>query len=262
MRILAFLLALLAGLPAARAHEFWIDPIQFMPKAGASVPVVFRIGSDFKGNTYPYVRALDRRFTVTDARGERTIKTLDGDDPAAEIKFTQPGLAIISHQRAAEEVIFDTFAKFEENLIYEGLETTIDAHKQAGKPMLRIRELFARCAKALVSVGGTTTGNDRAVGLPLELIAETNPYALAATEPLSVRLLYKGNPIAGVLVKSFHADDAASPKLMRTDAEGRVTLGVTRRGDYLISAVHMTAPAAKEKADWSSLWATLTFARP
>jgi hypothetical protein len=260
-RIVMASIAVLVGPHAAAAHEFWIDPVKFTPKPGATVPIVFRIGSDFKGDTYPYVRGLDRRFTVTDARGERTIKTLDGDDPAAEVKFTQAGLAIVAHQRAAEEVVFETFAKFEENLVYEGLEPIIEVHRKAGKPMTGIREAYARCAKALISVGAVA-GNDRAIGMPLELIAEKNPYALAVGEALPVRLLRDGRAAAGILVKSFNRDDPASPRLARTDTDGRVVIDVTRRGEYLISAVHMTEPKSGDKVDWSSLWATLTFARP
>ncbi len=257
-------LALLLGASptVAAAHEFWIDPVKFVPKAGTTVPIVFRIGQDFKGNSYPFVRALSDRFTVFDGRGERAVKTLDGDDPAAEVAFSTPGLAIIAHQRKPEEVVFETFAKFEDNLIYEGLEPIVEAHRKLGKPRTGIRELYARCAKALVSVGGNVSGADRAVGMPLELVAEKNPYALTATDGLPVRLMHDGKPLAEVLVKAFNRADPASPRLARTDRDGRVTIDVSRPGEYLLSAVHMVAPAQGVKADWISFWASLTFARP
>jgi uncharacterized GH25 family protein len=141
------------------------------------------------------------------------------------------------------------------------LEPIVEAHRKANKPMTAIRELYARCAKALVRVGGGD-GLDRSVGLPLELVAEANPYTVPAAERLVVRVLHLGRPIAGVLVKTFNRDDPEAPRLLRSDAEGRVAIDVSRRGEYLVSAVYMTIPAATEKADWSSLWATLTFARP
>jgi hypothetical protein len=250
------------GAGMAMAHEFWIDPVQFAPKTGATVPVVFRIGQNFQGGTYPYVRALDRRFVVVDGRGERKVKTLDGDDPAAEIKFTEPGLSIVAHQRAPEDLVIETFARFEEILAIEGLEHIGPLHRQSGRPMSNIRELYARCAKALINTGGGTIGNDRAIGMPLELIAEKSPYALPASTPLPVRLLYNGQPIAGVLVKSFRQSEPGPPRLIRTDAEGRALIDVSARGEYLISAVHMIEAAPPDKADWSSLWASLTFARP
>lgn len=246
----------------SEAHEFWLDPVQFTPKTGATVPVVFRIGQNFQGGTYPYVRSLDRRFSVIDGRGERKVKTLDGDDPAAEIKFTEPGLAVIVHQRAAEDLVIETFARFEEILAIEGLEHIGPEHRRLGRPMVNIRELYARCAKALVNVGGGTSGNDRAIGMPLELIAEKNPYTLPAPSLLPVRLLYNGKPIAGVLVKSFTQNDTGPPRLIRTDADGRAMIDVSKPGEHLISAVHMVAAAPADNAEWSSLWASLTFARP
>ncbi len=262
LRALSVAFTLGASPTTAISHEFWIDPVQSTPKVGATVPVVFRIGQDFKGNTYPFVRALSERFVVRDGRGERPVKTLDGDDPAADITFASPGLAIIAHQRKPEDVVFETFAKFEENLVYEGLEAFVSVHRRLGKPMSGIRELYARCAKALVSVGGVTSGSDRAVGLPLELVAEKNPYGLNAGDVLPVRLVYNGKPIAGALVKTFNRDAAGSPRLARTDADGRVTVTLSHRGEYLVSAVHMIEPPSGTKADWVSFWASLTFTRP
>lgn len=245
----------------AEAHEFWIDPVTFTPKVGASVPIVFRIGQDFAGDTYPFVRALSRRFTIVDGAGERALRALDGDDPATEIRFPRPGVAIVVHQRVAELITFDTFAAFEESAVYEGVERAVAEHRAANKPMTKIRELFTRCAKSLVNVGGGQAGGDRAIGLPLELVAEQNPYASTTAASLTVRLLHDGKPLAGALVKTWRQMEGAKPRLARSDAEGRVTVDVASKGEYLISAVHMIAPAAGEDADWSSLWATLTFKR-
>ena len=242
------------------AHEFWIDPVQYTPKVGASVPIVFRIGINFQGDTYPFVRSLSRRFTLTDRLGERAVKTLDGDDPAAEIKFASAGLAVLVHERAPEQVIFATFEKFQENLNIEGLEPFIDKHRSTGRPMVNIRELYARCAKSLISVGNGV-GADKLVGMPLELVSEKNPYQLAGATELPVRLYAEGKPISGVLVKSFNRDDPMSPRLMRTDAEGRVIVDVSLPGEYLVSAVQMLEPKAGDDADWVSYWASLTFAK-
>jgi hypothetical protein len=250
-----------SGAGTARSHEFWIDPVSFTPKTGVTVPIVFRIGSDFRGGTYPFVRALSARFSVVDGSGERSVKALDGDDPAADIKFLRSGLSVVVHERKAEEVVFQSFAKFEENLNYEGLESFTAAHKSRGRPMVTIRELYSRHAKALVNVGGEAVGMDRAVGMALELVAEKNPYALAPFEPLPVQLLFKGKPVSNVLVKTFSTTTRLAPRLARTDADGRVTIDISTGGEYLISAVHMTEPPSQTKADWVSFWASLTFAR-
>jgi uncharacterized GH25 family protein len=244
------------------AHEFWLDPVDFAPKVGSVVPIVHRIGQNFMGDTYPYVRKLSRRFAVIDAKGERPVKTIDGDDPAGEIKFSTPGLATVVYQRVAELVTFKTFADFETYLRYEGLEWVIADHSKAGKSVTNIRELYARFAKSLVNVGNEATGQDRAVGLTLEIIAEENPYGLAPGATLPIRVLYDGKPAANLLVKSFNRDDSESPRQIRTDAEGRARIEIPKPGETLISAVHMRPPLTGEKAEWHSLWASLTFKRP
>lgn len=264
-RLCTILFALVASWQLATqssAHEFWLDPVEFTPKPGATVPIVHRIGQNFLGDTYPFVRSLSRRFSVVDQRGERSIKVIDGDDPAAEVRFATPGLSIIVYQRIAESITFKTWEQFEENLKYEGLEWVIDAHRRTAKPMKDIRELYARCAKSLLQVGTEVSGSDRPVGLPLEIITERNPYSLAPGAKLPVRVLHQGKPITGILVKSFNVADKQGPRLARTDADGRVEVEVPEPGEVLISAVHMLHPARGEPAEWSSLWASLTFKRP
>lgn len=253
--------ALALGPAPALPHEFWLDVVDYQPKAGASVPIVHRNGQNFLGDSYPYLRASARRFTVIDGRGERPVKAIEGDDPAAEIRFTRKGLAIVVYQGAPETVDFPTMEKFEENLAEEGLEAIAPRHRAEGKPLTAIREEFQRCTKALVQVGGGS-GSDRPVGLPIEIVAEKSPYELAAGDALPVRVLLRGAPLAGVLVKAFHHKDAASPRKTRTNAEGRTSIDLPLPGEYLLSAVHMEPPAARSKAHWSSLWASLTFKRP
>lgn len=253
-----FVLGLAA--PAA-AHEFWLEMVDFRPKVGASVPVLFRNGQNFVGDSYPYLRKLAKRLALIDAKGDRPIKAIEGDDPVAEIKFTQSGLAIVAYQSNAESVTFDTFERFVDNLKEEGLEAIAALHEQQGKPKSGIRELFSRNAKALVDVGAGG-GNDRAVGQPLEIVAAANPYRLADGAPLVVQVLFNGQPLPDVLVKTFHLKDAQSPRRQRTDANGRVTIELPLAGEYLINAAHMIAAGPKENAHWSSLWASLTFDRP
>jgi Domain of unknown function (DUF4198) len=263
--VLVLSAALGVGAAPAAAHEFWIDPVSYTPTVGATVPIVFRIGSDFLGDTFPYIRALDQHFSVTDAGGTAKPETLDGDDPAAEVKFATKGLTIIAHQRGQEDVVFKTMAAFEENLREEGLEPLIEAHKKANKPATDIRELYTRYAKALVQVGGGT-GSDKALGLPYELVAETDPYIHPKGQPFAVRFLKDGKPMAGALVKCFQRDKpdstAPKPQEVRTDANGRAACDISKIGEHMISTVHMLSGTPADKADWISHWATLSFARP
>jgi uncharacterized GH25 family protein len=247
---------------AVRAHEFWLDPVKFRAASGETVPIVFRNGENLRGGTYPYVRALDRRFVVVDAKGERRIKTLDGDDPAAEVRLRAAGLSIVAHHRAAETVVYKSFAHFEESMKEEGLEAMVAQQLAARGATAGLRESYVRCAKALIEVGGTGSDGDRAIGLPIEIVAEQDPYRVGAGGTLKVRVLFKGAPLAGVMVRTLHRDDPLSPRRVRTDADGRAEVPLALAGEYLLSAVHALPASDPKRADLETYWASTTFLRP
>jgi uncharacterized GH25 family protein len=100
---------------------------------------------------------------------------------------------------------------------------------------------------------------DRVLGFTLELVAEDRPERLHAGQSLPVRLLYEGRPLAGALVVARERDDPNAQIDLRSDADGRVMLPLSRDGEWLVKAVHMRPAPADSGADWESLWASLTF---
>jgi Domain of unknown function (DUF4198) len=256
------LLALVAVLPHfAFAHEFWLDPVDFAPKVGAEVPVVQRTGINFLGDSFPHIQLMSKRFSVLDARGERPIKAVEGDDPAGDAKFPNAGLAIIVYERAPDVVTHPTIERFTEIVAIEGLEHIALQHREERLPLTEIKETYARFAKSLIKVG-KSSGADRAVGLTFELVVEADVYKLPANADLPVRVLLSGKPVENVLVKAFNLADKTSPRTARSDADGRVTLTGVPPGEVLVSAVTMFRSAPATGALWTSLWASTTFKRP
>ena len=245
----------------ATAHEFWLDPVTYTPKAGASVPIVQRTGINFLGDSYPFERKMSQRFAVVDARGERPIKAVEGDDPAAEPKLANAGLAIIVYQRAPDIVVHPTLERFTEIVAIEGLDHIAVQHRETALPVTGIKETYTRYAKTLLKVGNVS-GADRAVGLPFELILEADPYTLAPSATLPVRALVDGKPVANILIKAHNRADPGTPRQGRTDADGRVQLVGVPSGEVLISGVAMARATDPAQAEWTSLWASLTFKRP
>ena len=253
--------ALLAAVLPVAAHEFWLEPADFMPKTGANVPIFIFIGQNFKGNSYPYLREEYKTFTVSDARGTQPVKGIDGDDPAVNMKFANPGLAVMVHYSTPETLKFESWDKFDFYLKFEGLEHIAELHRKRGLPETGFVEVYSRCAKLLLSVGGAG-GEDRLTGMPLELVAEKDPYHLAASEPLPVRLYRNGKPIGGVQIAALAKLAPDNRHTVRTDAEGRAKIALPLAGPWLLNAVVMEEPRNGEKAHWTSLWASMTFARP
>lgn len=258
---LALLVAALAA-PAVRAHDFWIEPSTFTPARGQRVAVRLRVGQELRGDPVPRDPSLLQRLVAAGPSGEAPVPGVPNTDPAGVTAFQAAGLYTIVYDSGRSPVELEA-AKFETYLREEGLEKISALRARRGRSAAAVKEVFSRCAKALVAVsGGGGSGWDRVFGQRLELVTEKNPYALAPGGELPVRLLYEGKPLAGALVVALQKDRAGAKASARTDAKGRVRLELDRPGLWLIKAVHMVAAPRETGADWESFWASLTFEAP
>jgi len=256
---LAWLSSTAAG-PLA-AHDFWIEPGSFAPAIGDRIALHLRVGEGFAGEPVPRNPQRIERFAAIGPGGaEIPAAGEPGADPAGSLQLTGPGLHIAVYRSTPAFIELEA-AKFEEYLRQEGLEPVLDERRRRGEQSAPGRELYSRSVKALLSVGGTG-GLDRALGLPLELVAESDPQTLAAAGELAVRLLFRGAPLAGAQVVALPKQGAARQVVRRTDAEGRVAFPLAVPGPWLIKAVHMVRLESDPRAQWESVWASLTFAGP
>ncbi len=246
------------------AHDFWIEPSSFRPEVDSTVGVRLMIGQGFQGEPLPRNPALITKFVMVSGGGETEIAGRPADDPAGMVRIAAPGLQIVGYRSRNSSVALEA-AKFESYLREEGLEAIVAERARRGDSQKESRELFSRCAKALLFAGpGKPVGEDRDLGFTLELRAEKNPYGLHAGSELPVGLTYEGKPLAGALVTAIpkNPGDASEKLAQRTDKNGRVRLRLPREGAWLIKAVHMVAAPPDSGADWQSLWASLTFEIP
>ena len=260
------LLVVAVGLPSQRlyAHDFWIEPTRFSVAAGDRVELVLRVGQDLAGDRLPYINNWFSDYRVVAPSGSRPIDGLMGDDPAGSFEAQEAGVHVVGYRSTVDFVEMEP-AKFRSYLEDEGLQHVIGTRAERGDSEKPAREIYSRCAKALVDVVGTSDAENWStrIGYTLELVPERNPYALAPGDSLPVRLLYEGAPIEGILVQAFVADRPDEKFAARTDARGSVTLPLTRPGLWLVKAVHIIeTPADITRADWESFWASLTFRLP
>lgn len=249
------LLFCVAAFPAA-AHDFWIEPSTFKPAVGETVLTSLRVGQDFLGDPVPRSTPIIDRFIVRDASGEHPVNGFENQDPAGYVRLNVPGSAIIGYRSKPYPLTLDA-AKFEAYLRQEGLEPIIALRARRGESAKPDKEIFSRCAKALVvTEKGTLSGYDKPLGFRLELIPETSPLA-ASTR---FRLLYEGKPLAGALVMAL-AQDGGTGLRARTDAHGRVDFAFPKNGVWLVKSVYMIPAPAGSGADWESFWASFTFER-
>jgi len=258
-RSIFVLFTMLAASASLGAHDFWIEPTGFMADLGRVVGVKLRVGQDFHGDPVPRSDELIGDFVVVDASGRRQVVGRDGSDPAGLLRVTSPGLMVIGY-RSHPSAVTLAADKFTAYLKEEGLETVIDARARGQASQREGREIFSRAAKSLVRSGAMPAGSgDRALGFPIELIAERNPYQMSMGEPLPVRLTYQNAPLAGALVVAFNQRHPYLKKRVRSDENGRATFPIDEPGPWMVKAVHMVPATTGSNADWESFWASLTF---
>lgn len=249
---------LLAGARLS-AHDMWIEPMTFLPKAGDLVSLRLRVGENLIGDPLARDSRLIRDFVVHDADGHRPVVGRDGSDPAGLARVAAPGLVAVAYH-SAPSVVDLPAAKFNQYLAEEGLDAITAKRAAERKTDSGARDAFIRCAKSLLWVGAPTgVHRDAVLGLPLELVAQENPYALGADRGLTVRLLFEGRPLGGVLVVAMNRRTPGNSQRVRTDHQGRARLQIDAGGTWLIKAVHMVPAGAASGADWTSYWASLTF---
>ncbi len=206
----------------------------------------------------PRASSQIERFFVRQGKREWDVNGMEHQDPAGYLRLDAPGPAVIAFR--SKPVHLDLAAdKFEEFLRIQGLQKISALRASRGETRKPDRELFSRCAKALIMVGdgGSNATHYQPVGLRLELIPERSSTADAA----SFRLLFEGKPLANAQVSAVYRDIVLPKMSARTDAKGRVTLPLKQRGVWLVETVHMVAARPSSNADWESLWASLTFER-
>ena len=271
-------LALLAACTGvALAHQFWLNVSDHVPKPGEKLEVGALSGTGFRGEARPWSSERSVEFAWhTDRRVALASFAEDGETRWAEQAFMDTAGGWVQYQStfASIELPADEFDAY---LAEEGLAGPLEARGRMD-PRPPGRERYRRCCKAWIE-GPDERRATRPLGQPLELVPRSRP---GASPELIVRVLWRGRPLAGVLVKTWRQplapggrtravlerDSVAVAQVVRTDAGGDVRLDVNTPGEWLVSAVHMV-PASETKpapgtpaADWESTWASLTFARP
>ena len=256
---LAAAAVILSIAPPLLAHDMWIDPTTFVPEPGTIVGLRLRVGENLLGDPLPRDPALINQFVFEDASGRKPVVGRDGADPAGLLRAATPGLLVVGY-RSHPSAIEQTPEKFNQYLKEEGLDAVAALRARRQETGVKAREMFSRCAKSLMLAGPASAGQgDRLLGLPLEIVAERNPYMTAIGQELPFRLTYENRPLPGALVVAINRLNPAEKLRARTDSDGRVRFTLPRGGMWLVKAVHMVPAPAGANAEWASYWASLTF---
>ncbi len=263
---LIYLLFMMGFSSVTIAHEMWIEPVSYRVNVGENIYAHEKVGQNFKGNKYAYLNTSYKSLNISVGGLTRAVKSRLGDIPAIKEKTEKEGLHILTAITTGSKIKYESWAKFESFIKSKGLDWVIAKHKEKGFPEKNFSENFQRFPKSLVKVGHGK-GADRTFGLPIEWIAESNPYI--TKDDIQLRLMWRGKPYVHAHVDIFNRvknSDAIFEVLkstVYTDNQGRVTIPRSKGGEFLINAVQIQEHSAstKESEDvvWETYWASLTY---
>lgn len=251
---------------SASAHEMWIQPLNYVIKLENKILANEIVGQNFKGNKYSYLESSYKYLNISSGDNTRAVKSRLGDLPTIQEKTLGEGLHIITAETTPSELIYSDPKIFLNFLKIDGLDWVLEVHKKRGLPEKGFKEIYRRSPKTLIKVGDGK-GKDRAFGLPLEWVVETNPYTTQGD--IHAQLLWQGKPAVNMFVNIFNKPERTSKKSelikssLVTDANGKIIIPRGNGGLFLINSVKMIVPddatVKATEAVWESIWGSLTF---
>lgn len=258
-------LAIVTLTAPALAHEFWIMPSTFTPATDEVFHISLWHGERFAGDRVPRNNATIESFTIAapgvDAIDPAPVVGLDGRLESVG-RTRRDGVSAVTYRSKPIDHELDAQA-FEAYLREEGLDSIIDARAERGESSLRGRELYSRCAKAIITSGTTCdSAADAPTGMTLEIVVATPINSLAAEQAVEAEVLLDGEPLAQTRVVAASAADPANLVELKSDDSGRIRLTPGASGDWMLTTIHMRRASDLTRAEWESFWASTTFHIP
>lgn len=261
-RFLCFLV-FMNTLPAM-AHEFWVEPQDYLVESSDKVIADIRNGQLFDGSSIPFIPTQYNRYDFIHGESSQKLAGDLGQRPAVTVMDAPDGLGIVVIETKPSTLSYVTWEKFQKFVDHKDLDIDKEAHLALGFPEIGFTETYSRFVKSLVGIG-TAMGSDRQVGLEIELVALLNPYTDDTSDGIPIQAFYQGMPTADVQIELFDKDETGKVEvtLHRTDGEGKAILPIVKGHSYLADTVRLRKAKAGsgEGVVWETLWASLTYAK-
>lgn len=262
------LLALLscAGLLAvAQAHDLFLKfDGYFLKQNSTGIVRLFNGTFRFSENAVARDRFVDASLVKPD--GNRApISTDDWRDEAnkATLRLTtgEAGTYVAGLYLKPREITLKAL-KFNAYLREDGIPDILIRRRRDKELGKDSHERYSKHVKAIFQVSDVRTNNfNIALGYPVEIIPQQNPYSLKVGDTLEVLCLKDGQPLGNQFVM---AGREANNRLVdapstRSDSNGIARIELSGGGKWFVKFIHM-AKLNEPGFDYESKWASLTFA--
>lgn len=261
-----FSLLLLCITSSLFAHEFWLMPSKFKLKMGELFDLQLFVGEDFMGDIWANrkKRLLKLSHYSNTDKKDLTSIALKSDSLPVPLKFESEGTHLLTMESKNSFIALEA-DKFNDYLKEDGIDNIYELRKKQGQLTQSSKELYRRCAKTLIQVGNKYSDTfKKNTQMPLEIIPLNNPYQMKAGEAITVKVLFKNQPLGNKMVVAWHktATQKTTHRKLSTDADGSLKIPLDKAGYWMISTVHMEEVKNNPDANYQSYWGNLTFELP
>lgn len=294
---------------AAVAHDLWLEPSAYFAGSGdAEVSVTLQVGEHGRAEeAKPPRRADMTRFHLHRVRRaplDLLAKLRDGGAVSGSVATTaaaasfhpEGGDTLLAMERGPKRLDLDA-ERFNLYLTEENQIAALARRAAAHQDAAPGRERYTRYLKTLVqdrdpAAAALAVLYRRRLGQRLEILLENNPGRLRPGQPVRVRVLFEGRPLAGVKITALHRErpDVPADRTLAatTDSLGHANLPpFDVPGPWLVRLVYVRpvsvapsspspspatasvaaaitpvatpTPPGPEDAQWESFWASYSF---
>jgi uncharacterized GH25 family protein len=258
---LTYLLILLLVLPAL-AHEFWLEPQQYIFSRTDEINIRFRVGESFTGDNWKGNREKVSELKLYYADIIDDLNDVISDEEGDSLQFSihEEGTAMVTFNNTNSFIELDA-EKFYAYLLEDGLQAAIDYRKQHNETDSIGREFYQRSVKTIVQVGALKTEvYKKQTALPVDIIPLSHPYKLDNGDTLKVKVLFRGEALANTKIHTWHKlMGKVTDTSFKSNEKGEISFPVNTSGEWMVSCVTMIRLANDPKAQWQSYWGSLTW---
>jgi uncharacterized GH25 family protein len=256
-----FICSFLVILPAL-AHEFWLEPQQYIFSRTEEINIRFKVGEVFTGENWKGNREKvnELKLYYADIVDDLSNALTEDEGDSLQFSIHEDGTAMVVFNNTNSFIELEA-EKFNAYLAEDGLQSAIDYRQQQNETDSMGRELYQRSVKTIVQVGALkTTVYKKQTNLPIDIIPLSHPYQLKDGDTLTVKVLFKGEPLVNTKIRTWHKlpGNVTNTSLM-SDEKGEISFPVSTSGEWMLSCVTMFRLTSDPHAQWQSYWGSVTW---
>jgi uncharacterized GH25 family protein len=245
------------------AHEFWLEPQQYIFSRGEEINIRFKLGESFHGENWKgnreKVNFLNLYYgDVIDSSLNQQISDEQGD--SLQFSMFEEGTVMVVFNNVNTFIELEA-QKFLAYLTEDGLTNAIDYRKEHNETDSIGREWYERSVKTILQVGNNKTDSyKKQTSLPLDIVPLSHPYAVAAKQQMKMKVLFNKQPLTNQKVRVWHKmPDGVTDSSYTSNENGEISFTVMPKGEWMVSCINMVRLNNDPQAQWQSYWGSCTW---